>query len=179
MQPVPSSGWGGRAFVAGSARPGGRELVKLGVRRERGPGPITARTVRHWCDEVAADVRRHGVAAIVYDDMFTDDERQSSPPCNPIRQGAHTPSICLLPLYGRISTPQMPRSRAPKTHLNPPFSRGHAVAWNSSEHIHIVPMRNVCHTATCLTPAVGASRIRRRRNCRANRRVGKPRLRPD
>ena len=36
--------------------------------------PVT--TVRHWCDDVAADVGRHGGAAIVYDGMFTDEERR-------------------------------------------------------------------------------------------------------
>ena len=52
------------------------DLVKLGVRPERGSSPITARTVRGWCEEVAADVGRRGAAAIIYDGMFTDDERQ-------------------------------------------------------------------------------------------------------
>ena len=51
-------------------------LVKLGVRPERGTGQITARTVRTWCEEVAADVGRRGAGAIVYDGMFTDDERR-------------------------------------------------------------------------------------------------------
>jgi hypothetical protein len=51
-------------------------LVKLGVGRERGPRPITATTVRHWCDDVSADVGRRGGAAVVYDGMFTDEERQ-------------------------------------------------------------------------------------------------------
>jgi hypothetical protein len=50
-------------------------LVKLGARPERGSKQVTATTVRHWCDEVAADVGRHGDAAIVYHSMFTDDER--------------------------------------------------------------------------------------------------------
>ena len=45
-------------------------LVKLGVRPERGTGQITARTVRTWCEEVAADVGRRGAGAIVYDAMF-------------------------------------------------------------------------------------------------------------
>ena len=31
--------------------------------------------MRHWCDEVMADVGRHGVAATVYDDMFASEER--------------------------------------------------------------------------------------------------------
>jgi hypothetical protein len=54
-----------------------KALVKLGVRPERGSGQITATTVRHWCAEVADDVGRHGVAAIMHDGMFTDEERQS------------------------------------------------------------------------------------------------------
>jgi hypothetical protein len=53
-----------------------RALNKLGARPERGSGPITATTVRHWCDDVAADVSRHGEAAIVYDTMFRDEERE-------------------------------------------------------------------------------------------------------
>ena len=51
-------------------------LVKLGVRPERTRGQIKDRTVRLWCDEVAIDVGRRGPAAIVYDSMFTDDERK-------------------------------------------------------------------------------------------------------
>jgi ParB-like chromosome segregation protein Spo0J len=51
-----------------------KTLTKLGVRPERGPGQITATTIRHWCDEVAADVGRRSVAATVYDGMFTRDE---------------------------------------------------------------------------------------------------------
>jgi hypothetical protein len=53
-----------------------KDLVKLGVRPERGSSAITARTVRGWCEEVAVDVGRRGAAAIVYDGMFTDDERR-------------------------------------------------------------------------------------------------------
>jgi hypothetical protein len=62
-------------------------LVELGVRRERGVR-VKRRTVRGWCEEVAADVGRHGAAAIVYDGMFTDDERQkfSSLPSDQARQ---------------------------------------------------------------------------------------------
>jgi hypothetical protein len=52
-----------------------RALVKLGARPERGRGPITATTVRHWRDDVATDVGRHGEAAIAYNTMFTDEER--------------------------------------------------------------------------------------------------------
>jgi hypothetical protein len=51
-------------------------LLALGVRPERGSKQITARTVRTWCEEVAEDVGRHRAAAIVYDGMFTDDERR-------------------------------------------------------------------------------------------------------
>jgi hypothetical protein len=53
-----------------------KTLVRFGVRPERGTGKITATTVRHWCDGVAADVGRRSEAAIVYDGMFTDGERQ-------------------------------------------------------------------------------------------------------
>jgi hypothetical protein len=50
-------------------------LTKLGVHPERGSGQITATTIRHWCDEVAADAGRRSDAATVYDGMFTEDER--------------------------------------------------------------------------------------------------------
>ena len=39
------------------------ELRSIGVKPDRGSGEITARTIRGWCDEVAADVGRRGVAA--------------------------------------------------------------------------------------------------------------------
>jgi hypothetical protein len=58
-----------RALVA-------KELTKLGVRPERGRDAITANTVRHWCDDVASDVSRLGIAAIIYDNMFTDEENK-------------------------------------------------------------------------------------------------------
>jgi hypothetical protein len=52
-------------------------LVKFGVRRERGSArQITATTVRHWCDNVVADVGRHGVASMVCHDMFTPEENE-------------------------------------------------------------------------------------------------------
>ena len=51
-----------------------KDLAKLGVRPQRGTNAITANTVRHWCDEVASDVGRHGTAATVYDPMFTAEE---------------------------------------------------------------------------------------------------------
>jgi hypothetical protein len=51
-------------------------LVKLGVRPDRGSSAITSRTVRGWCAEVAADKGCRAAAVIVYNDMFTDDERQ-------------------------------------------------------------------------------------------------------
>jgi hypothetical protein len=41
----------------------GAELRYIGVTPDRGSGDITARTIRGWCDEVAADVGRHGTAA--------------------------------------------------------------------------------------------------------------------
>jgi hypothetical protein len=39
------------------------ELRSIGVKPDRGSGEITARTIRGWCEEVAADVGRHGTAA--------------------------------------------------------------------------------------------------------------------
>ena len=53
-----------------------KELAKLGVRPQRGTNAITANTVRHWCDDLANDVGRHGTAAIVYDTMFTTEENK-------------------------------------------------------------------------------------------------------
>jgi hypothetical protein len=43
------------------------QLRQLGVRPERGSGPVTATTVRNWCDKVSSDVGRHGTAAMMYD----------------------------------------------------------------------------------------------------------------
>jgi hypothetical protein len=51
-----------------------KTLTQLGVRPERGSGEITATTIRHWCDEVSADVSRQGAAATLYDSMFTAEE---------------------------------------------------------------------------------------------------------
>jgi hypothetical protein len=70
-----------RLVKAGLTNPQARELVaktltKLGIRPERGSGEITADTIRHWYDEVAADVGHQGEAAAVYDGMFTDEERR-------------------------------------------------------------------------------------------------------
>jgi hypothetical protein len=39
------------------------ELRSIGVKPERGSGGITARTIRGWCEEVAADIGRHRAAA--------------------------------------------------------------------------------------------------------------------
>jgi hypothetical protein len=51
-------------------------LDHLGIRPERGGGKITGTTVRHWCDDVATDVGRHGMAAFKYDTMFTRSKRE-------------------------------------------------------------------------------------------------------
>ena len=53
-----------------------KELNKLGVRPERGSGRVTPHTVRNWCDEVASDVGRHGTAALMRADNFTDEEQK-------------------------------------------------------------------------------------------------------
>jgi hypothetical protein len=52
------------------------QLTKIGIRPERGSGPVTARTVRGWCNKVEQDVARTGVAATVFDLMFTADENK-------------------------------------------------------------------------------------------------------
>jgi hypothetical protein len=44
-----------------------RVLESEGVSPARGKGPITGRTVRLWCQHVAADVGRHGEAAQAFD----------------------------------------------------------------------------------------------------------------
>jgi hypothetical protein len=51
-------------------------LAVHGVRPQRGGQRITATTVRHWCDDVSGDVGRDGVAATVFDSMFTEKERE-------------------------------------------------------------------------------------------------------
>jgi hypothetical protein len=53
-----------------------KELAKLGIRPQRGTKTISADTVRHWCDEVASDVGRHGPAAVMYDGLFTEKENE-------------------------------------------------------------------------------------------------------
>jgi hypothetical protein len=53
-----------------------RQLTKIGLRPERGSGPVTARTVRGWCNKVEEDVARTGVAATVHDSMFTAEENE-------------------------------------------------------------------------------------------------------
>lgn len=39
------------------------DLRRIGVKPDRGSGEVTSRTVRWWCEEIAADVGRHGAAA--------------------------------------------------------------------------------------------------------------------
>jgi hypothetical protein len=51
-------------------------LNELGLLSERGDGDITAHTVRNWCNEVSSDVGRKETAAIMYDKMVADSERQ-------------------------------------------------------------------------------------------------------
>ena len=53
-----------------------RQLTKLGVRPERGPGTVTATTVQNWCDEVSSDVSRQTTAALMYDDMLSPEENK-------------------------------------------------------------------------------------------------------
>lgn len=53
-----------------------KQLRSLGIRPDRGGGHVTATTVRNWCSEVSKDVDRDGAASIMYDEMFTESERE-------------------------------------------------------------------------------------------------------
>jgi hypothetical protein len=53
-----------------------KHLNKLGLRPQRGSGPITTHTVRNWCNEVSSDFGRHGTAARMHDSMLVEFERQ-------------------------------------------------------------------------------------------------------
>jgi hypothetical protein len=53
-----------------------KKLTDLGLRAERGPGWITATTVKNWCDEVSSDVSLRGTPALTYDSMFARPEEQ-------------------------------------------------------------------------------------------------------
>ena len=53
-----------------------KQLSKLGVRPERGSGPVTATTLRNWADKVSSDFGRHSTAAMVHDDKLTPEEKE-------------------------------------------------------------------------------------------------------
>jgi hypothetical protein len=53
-----------------------KQLSKLGVRPERGSGPVTATTLRNWADKVSSDFGRHSTAAMIHDDKLTPAEKQ-------------------------------------------------------------------------------------------------------
>jgi hypothetical protein len=53
-----------------------RQLSDLDVRPERGSRPVTATTVRNWCDEVSSDVSRQTTAALMYDYMLSAEEQE-------------------------------------------------------------------------------------------------------
>jgi hypothetical protein len=46
------------------------DLRHIGVKPDRGTGHVTARTVRGWCEEVAADIGCHGTAAKRYHQLL-------------------------------------------------------------------------------------------------------------
>jgi hypothetical protein len=52
------------------------QLRQLGVRPERGSGPVTAITVRNWRDDVSSDVGRLGIAAMMYDKKLASNKRE-------------------------------------------------------------------------------------------------------
>jgi hypothetical protein len=47
------------------------DLQRIGVKPERGSGEITSRTVRGWCEEVAADIGCHRTAAQVCHELLS------------------------------------------------------------------------------------------------------------
>ena len=51
-----------------------RKLESMGVKAARGQAgkAIIARTIRGWCEEVSADVGRHGEGAQAYDELIND-----------------------------------------------------------------------------------------------------------
>jgi hypothetical protein len=78
-------------------------LKSVGARVERRSGDITATTVRHWCQEVASDFGRHGIAALMYDSIFTEAERQKFSALPP-EQARHR-ALVSLGDYVRMSFP--------------------------------------------------------------------------
>jgi hypothetical protein len=90
-----------------------KALVKLGVRPERGKGPTTERTIRGWCEAIAADVGRRGEGAIVYDTMFTEDElRAFSALQSDTARAAH--ALNLLAAFVQAHFPTLPSNPAQK-----------------------------------------------------------------
>jgi hypothetical protein len=66
----------GRLLWTGMARKAAHEAVtqildKLGAKPGRGGGRVTPRTVRGWCERVAADVGEHSIAATNANTMLT------------------------------------------------------------------------------------------------------------
>jgi hypothetical protein len=64
-------------------------LSQLEVQPERGAGRVTPDTVRHWYDEVAADVGRHGTEARMFDSMFAADEDSRLSALPPVQARSH------------------------------------------------------------------------------------------
>jgi hypothetical protein len=97
-------------------------LVELGVRAERGNKPVTHRTVRTWCEKVSEDFGRRGAAATVYDEMFTDEERQrfSALQSDRARQ-AHALNSLARFVRAHFPTKAGAKSSEPKNPLKPPI----------------------------------------------------------
>jgi hypothetical protein len=53
-----------------------RHLQLLGVRPERGSGPITATTVRNWCDKIPSQVDPDSTAALMYHNKLAPEEME-------------------------------------------------------------------------------------------------------
>jgi hypothetical protein len=82
-----------------------KRLSQLGVRPERGAGKFTADTVRHWYDEVAADVGRHGTEATMFDSMFTADEASRFSTLPPAQARSH--ALASLAGWVRVISPAL------------------------------------------------------------------------
>jgi hypothetical protein len=84
-----------------------KQLSKLGVRPERGSGPVTATTLRNWADKVSSDFGRHSTAAMMHDDKLTPEERQRflARPKDRAKQFA----LQLLATYVRSISPGQPK----------------------------------------------------------------------
>jgi hypothetical protein len=63
-----------------------KHLEALGVKSERGPGHVTQRTVREWCEAINADVGRHSFTSVMYHKLMTTSPYRELPPSSEAKQ---------------------------------------------------------------------------------------------